>query len=546
MARPGTERAEFARFEADSDQTPYGFFCVYFIAVLEQVHYGLLGREELPDSAFRRMVAAGHVRWPGRLAGYFRPRDQREQLRKNPTTMSVVGSFIASVTKALLEDVGQKKGHERLGFFKEFCDCLEGRDNRLDEALQIFDYVEGKGRPKPVEDVRSTGDLYVVFKEFRKKGDQRKGKAQKDEVAEQLSNVTGYVLKSVVPQGTYFLRGEAKPFPGVPADATFLKSRLHSLHYSRDELTRQDYGLFAIVRQARGAVNSDPLLVNMIVRDLLWLRPQMTAIEETSKAAGEGSGCKLGFFFSTIDRLVYTVTSLAKRGGILMVDLVAFRKNSQTRSGCLYLAPVSQRVKPKFSLGTLMGTTREGSRTGAWSVVGTRPKLDDKEFAQLDCDLSVYSELVCTLGRPAYSNAIRAVSEYVNATNLRGVIYSRVWEGSAAEPEKQMLNGRQKAFRKLLWLSAEDKAFASKVAKQELRALGDKKTFSSEEVEALLFDRLLLEPNAAIVPVDVSVDAAMGYGTKAAPYIERLLDSGPNDCLTYDAYLQRFKPAAPK
>lgn len=531
--------AHFAPFDADVRQTPYAFFCTYYVAVLEQLHHALLEKKQASNITFSKVVNASRPRWPNAIASYFSlPPSKREQLRENEGAMRAVGEFIANLTERFCNDTSQV-GNDRLGFFAAFLDSLKTH-RRLDVALKNFSYKEPAGRKagegKEQED--NTELLQVEFRTFREEDPSAERK--RDEVAHQLSNVVKYVMEKV--PGTYFIKDSPKQFSGVPASSkAFLKSRLYGLSYPGQEQTRNEYGLFSIIRQARGIVNRDPLLAKMIVRDLLWLRPQVDKIGESSKFAGRGAASRLGYFFSTVDSLVYTITSISKRGGILMADLVAYCEEGDTRSGCLYLAASSERLKQNFSLGTLMGTTREAPRTGGWSVIGVRPKLDDQEDAQLDSDLSVYCDHASAqVGKNRYFKTIRALSQYIEATNLRGVIYTRAWETAVPPSEASTLRERLEAFQNVLWFSKERRDFVKSVVNDELRRLGNKESFSRKEVEEILFERLLVEASYAIVPENVTADSIRGQLNKLNTFMEKLLGREMIHCLDLEVYKNKM------
>ncbi|TQF27565.1 hypothetical protein UNPF46_29980 [Bradyrhizobium sp. UNPF46] len=528
------EDVEFAPFDADAAQTPYAFFCTTFIAALEQLHHSLPTHPTV-RSKFSALVHHGSVRWPNRLTKYF-ARFDREQLRESGSAMEESGEFLEALLDAFLEDHTQSRNS--LGFFTSFREALSKYHFRLDRVLKDFSYDE---KTSDQEGSEISGPLHIEFEEFRAKG--RKNSAhQKTDAAKQLSTVVKRVLGSDR-IGTYFVRNQALPFPGIPAhDENFLKSRLHGLRHPGSAAVRKDYGLFCLIRQSRGLVNKDPLLVETIVRDVLWLRPQAEEIGERTIWTGDGAQSKLGYFFSTVDDLVFTVTSVSRRGDLLMLDLVAFCSDDTTRCGCLYLASASEPVKHNFSVGTLMGTTREAPRTGGWSVIGARPRLEDSESNRADTDLSVYSDfLSAKAGARDYFTTIASLSQYVKTTRLGGVIYSKAWEADSQAKARQNMRQRRAAFRDLLWLAPEERELLRRTVKDELAKLGDSP--SLDQIEELLLDRFMAEACCSIVPMNVAMETIRRRRDELSGLVQRLLERGENDCLEYAAYRDRFESA---
>jgi hypothetical protein len=72
--------------------------------------------------------------------------------------------------------------------------------------------------------------------------------------------------------------------------------------------------------------------------------------------------------------------------------------------------------------------------------------------------------------------------------------------------------------------------------------LGDKRSYTSDEVEKLLSNRLFLEPNYAIVPADASSYPVARQRKKLLGHMDKLLERGPDDCLEYGEYRRRLSP----
>lgn len=206
-------------------------------------------------------------------------------------------------------------------------------------------------------------------------------------------------------------------------------------------------GLFCVVREARGPYTSEPRDINVVVRDLLWLR-RCSGDNASGQVPEEktGPGGNLGFYFSAFDRIVYEIRNLTIRNGTMMIDAISFMETGSERSLCLYY-PESMHDHPLHCReGVLMGTIRDPERSGAWKVLIVRP--DWSNLAELDAQLSIYLERMAKMGEQAYRVAVVKCFRFVSEARLVGVLYSRDWARREPDPK---LDETRYQLRNMLW-----------------------------------------------------------------------------------------------
>jgi hypothetical protein len=214
------------------------------------------------------------------------------------------------------------------------------------------------------------------------------------------------------------------------------------------EVAWKKTGLFCVVREARGPYTNEVQDINIIVRDLLWLR-HCTGGDPSGRVRDDrtGPGGNLGFYFSAFDRVVYEVRNLTIRNGTMMIDAISFMKTGTERSLCLYYPESSHDHALHCREGVLMGTTRDPARSGAWKVLVVRP--DWSNLPVLDAQLSVYLKRMTTLNQQEYRDVVIKCFRFVSEALLVGVLYSREWARKAPDPQIDEIRHQ---FRDMLWL----------------------------------------------------------------------------------------------
>lgn len=118
------------------------------------------------------------------------------------------------------------------------------------------------------------------------------------------------------------------------------------------------FGLYAVIREARGweTFDSKPHEANMLVRDLLWVRP--------SKSARPSPGTAEAIYFSGIEDKAYFAQCTAVGRG--------FKFDGATRDAAeqtmqMICSELDSSAQPRLAL--LTGATRSARRHGAWKVL---------------------------------------------------------------------------------------------------------------------------------------------------------------------------------
>lgn len=231
------------------------------------------------------------------------------------------------------------------------------------------------------------------------------------------------------------------------ADVSTLAAECLGIVEADGEAAWKKTGLFCVVREARGPYTSEVRDINIIVRDLLWLR-RCTGTDPSGHVPEEktGPGGNLGFYFSAFDRAVYEIRNLVIRNGTIMIDAISFMETGSERSLCLYY-PESTHDHPLHCReGVLMGTTRDPARSGAWKVLIIRPDWSNR--AVLDAQLSVYLKQMANMNEQTYRDAVAKCFRFVAEALLVGVLYSRDWARQEPDPR---LDKTRFQFRKMLW-----------------------------------------------------------------------------------------------
>jgi hypothetical protein len=242
-------------------------------------------------------------------------------------------------------------------------------------------------------------------------------------------------------------QAEHPSLPGIPAADEFALASEHSgLIETPGDSAWKKTGLFSIVREARGPYTSEKPDVNVIVRDLLWIRRRVG--EDPSRRVSDDNnlGGDIGFYFSTFDGIVYEIRNLKIRNRMVMLYAISFMRSGAERSLCMYY-PESVHDHPLHCTeGILMGTLRDEKRPGAWKVFIVRPDWND--LGTLDVRLSIYLDHLRRLGRQEYDVAVAKCFDFVSANNLIGVLYSRDW---ARQNPQLSLESTRPQFRTMLF-----------------------------------------------------------------------------------------------
>lgn len=201
----------------------------------------------------------------------------------------------------------------------------------------------------------------------------------------------------------------------------------------------QIFGPYYVVRKARSAVTDVPGDRNLLVRDMMWIRP----LDGNPSAQGHRSDnparptVALGYYVSAIDKQVFEITHIAVRNDVVMLDAVAYLDGTETKSICVYLPEMLMQARQQVDFASIIGTLRDQSRTGAWSALVTRPDLVPDEMLGLHYALIFFADAFSmkNFGDKAenYDPLINKVFWALCYAQHCGVIYSQDWEEKARQ-----------------------------------------------------------------------------------------------------------------
>lgn len=311
--------------------------------------------------------------------------------------------------------------------------------------------------------------------------------------------------------------------PGLRIYQPALRRGLLGTVLPSDNDSESNATLISIVREARGSVTNTREDVNLLVRDLLWLRPfssdpgeakpvdeklyRRMSPDNPDESYLDQHGGRIGLYYSAIDGLVYEVKRFVHRDNIIMIDGVALMGREaavrqKSKSFCMYL-PKFEDNELDFTMGTLMGGTKNNVRTGAWTVIGMRPLLSDEATQTLSKKLCMYADSFEWMTRDRYDRQIGILARFIEATGLVGVLHSRAMLQKPELPQYAAAAESIGAFRDLFRIVDSYKAQCDDVLEEVIGAV--KMNGSLDEVE--LRERLLAlieqQNSYAIAPVAV-------------------------------------------
>lgn len=461
--------------------------------------------------------------WPQELEAYFRPNAperKRPQMRRSNPGEAIAGDHLRQLLRAELPGIKAAFQDRMLG--RAGVAGFEG------SPFYIFEVViKSIGRSVPLSDaVKSISftfvkdPLYNTKSQFNLKGlnfaesNQKIGKHNTDIINQNMN----LAASSMAKWATYM--GHKLPYltelPGLTASMGDAWSRRHSKTEDSLKNSSNISGLIQIVREARGAITSDREDINLIVRDLLWIRPFKDRLGERSisdemyrKRVGAFHGSPIGFYYSVIDGVVYEIKRLLVRSDVVMLEALAlFDDQSVSKSLTMHL-PIFDDASLNFSMGSLMGATTRQKRNGAWSIIAIRPDLSHEEEEQIDLHLGIYADTFLDIERDAYNASIVGLKEYFDRLRLGGVLSSDFLINSVAilSAEKHVFAVEaQREFRRVFRTVKEyrensvryrDKLF------EEINSIRDEGR-RDEKMREVLLDLIEQQSSFAICPVSTT------------------------------------------
>lgn len=436
----------FAKYQIDASLS-LPFFVILYLTVLHELRLiALSGIENSSAAEFPAFFTPNREAWiPDPLRPYFELSDKPVSLKENASesVLQALTKLLRAASEAFIADLKVKVDFAGLVEdhplrYVEHVAKITSADKLLTDLLpEIVKYNPLIALENQISYDGDTPAIDLGDRDFRR------------HFIKEFTRFVSAGRVSLDPDGNGF----SSDFPGIPVNSEAL---LKARHWGRIPVaTGNDKGLYYVVRQARGRRTGDAPKVDIVVRDLLWLREYPAAFDEKGMRdpykSPKKHGARLGYYFSTIDRQFFEVTNIAKRGDIIMLDAVAPLENDTTKSLCLYFPAI--RHAGRVSLGNMIGSV-EGRRTGAWTVVCFRPpEMSDEDERSLQLHLSVYSDVFHQMQRkPHYDNSSRLLNQLIEDRKLIGVLYSRLWADEtefAADADArniETLDQRWKAF----------------------------------------------------------------------------------------------------
>ena len=185
----------------------------------------------------------------------------------------------------------------------------------------------------------------------------------------------------------------------------------------------------------------------LIVRDMLWLRPldQQPDAEGVRAEKQSQPTNALGYYISAMDSQVFEITNISVRGLFVMLDAVAFESKQRSKSICAYLPVLPMQENEDAAFASVAGTLRDRERTGAWTVLAVRPKMDEAEIMRLHHTFSFFADCFCAANYGSrtgnYDPNIDQVYKVLAEKGHCGVIYSRGWLEQARNAPNQTAGG---------------------------------------------------------------------------------------------------------
>jgi hypothetical protein len=234
-------------------------------------------------------------------------------------------------------------------------------------------------------------------------------------------------------QASELRRGEHPLFRSLNLfDPILIKSEFLGISSENNErIVDTRFHLYAVLREARGWSTHDPADMNMIVRDLLWVRL-------TGEPVQEFSGEIIGVYVSTIDNTCFYVTRVERQGSnnITLSFKSSDGKHDASPYISLIMASGSRDGPPlQVSEGVLSGFALADSNLAAWKCVLVRP----------DPGLWQFLPQLRTILAQANLNNLGQVYGACVDTSAVGVYYSE-----ALRQRQPELQSRRERFRRLI------------------------------------------------------------------------------------------------
>ena len=482
------------------------------------------------------------IRWPEFLEPYFRANDpirQRPQLRRNNPADLQISEFILPILEIALHDF-------RLVFKEELNKTPLYYFDRLESALKKGIQKEGKGRKysgyfsrvcKSLTVMVPDGEEELARISFTSLNFDRNSKKISDENSDIIQRQFDVLVKQITNWMKDSFKDESvdiNQFPGLRLD----QSQAWLWQYSGVEKTFSDEnnlsGIYYIIREARGAISNKICDVNLILRDVLWIRPLseplgFTPIDAfTNMNRGHKHGTKLGFYYSCMDHCTYEITRLSMNQNVISIDGIAlFNNRSRTKSLSIQL-PVFESHDLNFSIGTMMGSTAHFSRPAAWTIVASKPRSAGLDLENSDLILSMYADTLHRNTRENYDLNIVKLSEFIVKNYKPAVLSSLLMTQKTTDEFKDIAdiatNNREAFYNMFKATSNHNEScnFAINALMLEF-GLSDKNIISTNQFEKLLQSMLERQGTLAIATIGGSDIRERTKDAKSIQHFARIL-----------------------
>lgn len=568
MAATKTQRPKAAKLVPylSSEYTPLAVFGSGMALLIKAVHdvgVQLDKQKRFTDHLSDYFQAKGHqnfvVNWPEDLRPFFEPPSDEEflhQLRREYPGDKLLAEFLHGLVGKALEaweqiDAFSPIEDTPLVFFRNFHDKIapDQHISRRLKRLQAEFSIQGKPSSSPLAQTAAKGEtISISFRQLNfEKSNQKISDANRNIILNRFDDFTKAFARWCDTK-----HGTETALDGLPGLS--VKDGLAWYHRSvgldRSKSADINYsGFFHIVREARGSVTNDPDDVNLLLRDMLWVRSVTDPLGEIpledddyrQQTRTKTHGSPLGIYYSVLEQAVYEVKRLKVVGDVLIIEgLALFDEHNESKPLSLHL-PKFDDASLNFSMGTLTGATNERLRTGSWSVVGIRPNVDRSILLEIDTVFSTYLDALSRMDRNQYNSSVSGFGAYIRSMGLCGILGSQALSDSDDADRAALSRKMTDAFRSVFKTSRQhrDNCEATRDRILDECEIGDKSTdelrvFDEELLSARLLKLIEQQSSYAISPISVfKKDLSEAETSELRAVVEQLSNI---DCDTFGSY----------
>lgn len=199
-------------------------------------------------------------------------------------------------------------------------------------------------------------------------------------------------------------------------------------------------GPFYVVREARGVFGDRVDRLNLLVRELLWLRDTDRSQSATSEY--------LGYYFSAVENDIYAITNIQtiENGQVQLFGQKLLLDSETLDEHHFYLTmpPLGGRQKDSTSRpGLLCGSTTRARRPAAWKVVVLEPPERMNLMTSLE---TIIAQQFCFSGDTIQTltadrskvGLLKAAMDYLQSTSRVGVLAAHKLAMKSEEHERQL------------------------------------------------------------------------------------------------------------